>query len=120
VYYEVIGYPPGWGSRGCGKGGRGGHGQGCGGRGPSRGSRTGPARETAATAMQESGPVTEADGLNTSKQQDIGKISIPGLSSQQVQRLLSLIDGPGNGHENYQVTLAGCSTAAGHVTWLVT
>ncbi|KAJ8432692.1 hypothetical protein Cgig2_016365 [Carnegiea gigantea] len=48
VCYEVIGYPPGWGSRGRGKGGRGGRGQG---RGPSRGGRTGPARETAAAAI---------------------------------------------------------------------
>lgn len=101
--YEVIGYPPGWGTRGRGRGQRGGRNN-RGGRGVCRGR----GRETAA-ALQKSGlhnpsgspAVLGQSGVagNTFGKQTAAQVNITGLTQDQVQRLLSLIDAPNSDSE---------------------
>jgi len=67
-------------------------------RGNSRG-RGGQNRETAAAVQLEPSPKTTAapGGPSPGNSVDAAQVSIPGLSSEQVQRLLSLIDAPDTG-----------------------
>ena len=100
--YEVIGYPPSWGPRGRGRGGRGGRVLGKGGRGHARNSRGSGVRELVAAVQQDK-------GLIRTDPTPGGQINIPGLSSEQTQRLLSLIDGPAGGYEKL----------SGNVSWML-
>ncbi|KAJ8433098.1 hypothetical protein Cgig2_020594 [Carnegiea gigantea] len=98
VCYEVLGYPPGWGTRGRGRGhrgpqnNRGGQGAGC---------NRGYGCESAAAVIHQGadpntvpGPLAASgssagSGLGSDEQT---QVAIPGLTSEQVERLLSLID----------------------------
>ncbi|KAJ8422737.1 hypothetical protein Cgig2_015545 [Carnegiea gigantea] len=78
ICYEVIGYPPGWGSRGRGRGSRGGPNMGGGGRLNGKG-RAGLGRETAAAAVQhEGGPLTKSpsDGPLSVSNSDAGPVTM--------------------------------------------
>lgn len=85
--FEVIGYPPGWGSRGRGRGrGRGGHG----GR-VSTGRGRGAGFETVNAVVSAKTPDVAASSEDST--------AIAGLSAEQVQRLLSLIETPKSGYD---------------------
>ena len=91
--YELIGYPIGWSTRGRGRGQ-------CGGRG--RGGRSGRGAEheslNSAVAQAQQTTATVCEGLETSV-----STTISGLTADQIQRLISLIDTPKAGYE----TLSG-------------
>ncbi|KAJ8442724.1 hypothetical protein Cgig2_011644 [Carnegiea gigantea] len=91
--FELIGYPDGWvarrSSRGRGRGGRGGRSTGGRGRG------TGAAY-TVQTALEEPRQ-TNADG---------GRATIPGISAEQLQKLLTLIETPKAGNEKLSGNLS--------------
>ena len=90
--YEIIGYPPNWGSRGRGCGSRGGR--------PRQGGKTvggidhGPRREAVHATTIQTKQATTHDTAT-----DATQVSIPGLSLDQIQRLLSLIDMRKGGYE---------------------
>ena len=123
--YEVIGYPLNWGSRSRGRGAWGGRNLGRGGRSDGIG-RSGPSRETVTAAVQlDSGPAlgTGPTGPNGATKES-SSVSIPGLSSDQIQRLLSLIDGPTIGYEkisgnvNWMLDSGASTHMAGDITLL--
>jgi len=100
VCYEVIGYPPGWGTRGRGWGNRGGRSSrtSCGGH---RAAGSGSFLEVASAALHTElmndpstrtgpGPAIETSAAAHSATQP----NIPGLTTDQVKRLLNLIDVP--------------------------
>ena len=99
VCYEVIGYPPGWGTRGRGRDSRGARNS-RGGRGGGR--SRGYGRESAVAAIhQESSPIV-GSGPNTATvpgRDDRAQIAFSVLSSKQVERLLNLLDIPKPGYE---------------------
>ena len=112
--YEVIGYPPRWGSRGRGRGGHGGRNS-RGGRGGSKG--RGFACEGVVAAVHYdggSGPSTTIGpgavaGVGVGSSAEPAQIMIPRLTSDQVQRLMSLIDTP----------KAGYAKLSGKVSWML-
>ena len=125
VCYEVMRYPPSWGSRGRGRGGRGGQASGRGGCANTRNRGSGN-RETAAAMQQEMGLIriesmpdgssragpkfcSDSNGSSSSSNNEAAQLNIPGLSSEQTQWLLSLIDGPTGGY----VRLSG------NVNWML-
>jgi len=73
--------------------------------------RGGQNRETVAAVQQESGPrsVPVPRGPSPGSSSEAAQVSIPELSSEQIQRLLILIDGPGNGYEKL----------SGNVNWML-
>ena len=93
ICYEVIGYPPVWGTRRHGRGSHRGRNNG-GGRGGGRINSYG--RESAAATLHhKKGPnAGSGPGSNEGAQ-----IAVPGLSLEQVERLLCLIDTPKPGYE---------------------
>jgi len=103
VCYEVIGYPPGWGTRGRGRGSRGARNN-QGGRGAGRNRSYG--RESAAfTIHQEepnfSGPATASNSSAGTgpRSSERAHRAIPGLTSEQMEQLLSNLDTPKPGYE---------------------
>jgi len=110
--YEEIGYPPSWGSRGRGRGNRGGRSS----RGRTSIRGRGQGRENAATMKIEpglredfAGPVV-ITGLESSQSPaaNAGPVQQrnPGLTQDQIQKLLSLIDSPKAGFENSEGTMS--------------
>jgi len=94
VCYEVIGYPPGWGTRGRGRERRGARNN-RGGRGAGRNRSYG--RESAAAAIhQEETNPSAGTGPGSS---DRAHAAIPGLTSEQMEQLLSLLDTQKPGYE---------------------
>ena len=94
---ELVGYPPSWGS----------HGRGC-------GSREGRARHVSRTSGGRSPRIgcetvhttlTDATASGSNAIAEQSQVSIPGLTSKQIQRLLNLIEVP----------KAGCNPSSGTV-----
>ena len=90
--YELIGYPASWGARGRGCGSRGGR---AGRSGRTAGGGRGAGCEIAHAAVEQS----EAAGDSSSTQSEQQQIRISRLSSEQIQRLLSLIKVPNSGSD---------------------
>ena len=85
-WYELVGYPPNWGTQGCNRkarGGRTGHGE------HSAGSRGRGSGHQAAHAA-----LAHTEAVSGSVETDQAPMTIPGLSSEQVQRLLRLLEVP--------------------------
>ena len=81
--YEVIGYPLGQGSRGHGRGGRGGCSLGRGEHFNGKG-RGGPTQETAAVAVQQESSPSSAFGTSGPSGVTKGEAGIPWLSADQI------------------------------------
>jgi len=103
VCYEVIGYPPGWVTHGCGRGSRGER-NGKPSRGGNRAAGRGVFRAVASAILHEetenassSGPGPVSKTAATTK--DATRPKIPGLTADQVQQLFNLIDGPQPAYE---------------------
>ena len=115
VCYEVIGYPPGWGTYSRGRGNRGGRSSRA--RTPIRG--RGQSRETVAAVQLEyglrenfSGPVVgmgHESSLSSTTNTKPDQLKNHGLTQDQIQKLLSLIDTP----------KAGFEKSEGIVSWML-
>jgi len=93
--YEIVGYPVGWvhqggrRGRGRGQGSRGGRGSSSQGRGQTGAYATRTMTDAGTAAVEECIP-TEKTGTQH---------AVPGLSAEQIQRLLSLIETPKPGYD---------------------